>query len=351
VRKRKHWRRQATVRADAEPRQAEAQTGAAATATGKVSFARRAAGWRGIVLDLAVVAANLFLLAPLARLLRAGGQGFLAPTQDWGKNVSPTVGWLFLSVFAAHALGAYLKRLPRQARLSAQKAGGEVARPAQEAARLTGVSERTRRRRLLQLAPRMQRSPKNFVVVVVCALLLAHFFIFMSLLFTGWQSTPLDSWSPLFGHKPGDSSFREFIVRFVLIVGVMPLPTFLVALSLGGGADADDAAPPPATWRAHWATELLADLFLYFSIIVLTLVLNVLIAPRFASAQALPDATFGDVLASLVPLALAFSIIYLPPRLVYLVEDYKSLPAWLTILLALLTLAYRTFFPDQTFAW
>jgi hypothetical protein len=60
--------------------------------------------------------------------------------------------------------------------------------------------------------------------------------------------------------------------------------------------------------------------------------------------------TLGDVLASLIPLALAFSIIYLPPRLIYLAEDYKAPVTWLTILLALLALAYRTFFP-AAFGW
>jgi hypothetical protein len=48
---------------------------------------------------------------------------------------------------------------------------------------------------------------------------------------------------------------------------------------------------------------------------------------------------------------LAFLILYLPPRLIYLAEDYRSPRAWLTILLALVTLAYRTFFPDRIFSW
>jgi hypothetical protein len=90
---------------------------------------------------------------------------------------------------------------------------------------------------------------------------------------------------------------------------------------------------------------------LYYSIIVLTLILHVLIAPRFVNVEGLAGWTIGNVLASLVPLALAFSIFYLPPRLIYLAEDYKSPWAWLTILLALLSLAYRTFFPDMTSAW
>jgi hypothetical protein len=284
-----------------------------------------------------VVVGNLFLLAPLARVLRAGGQGFLGPRGDEPGAVSSVVGWLFLSVFAAHAVGAYLKRLPRQARLSARSTGGELAHAG---ARLSGVSERMRRRRLSEIIRPRASSPNKLIVGVVCALLVAHFFIFMSLLFTGWQSTPLESWSPLFGHNPANSSVRETLVRFVLIIFIMLLPTFLVAIGLGGDGEA-----PPASWRTHWATELLADLLLYFSIVVITLILNVLVAPRFANGQGLADSSFGDVLASLIPLALAFSILYLPPRLVYLTEDYRKPLAWLTILLALLSLAYRTFLP------
>jgi hypothetical protein len=347
VKKRKYWLRPAKKR-EAAPEEADAQAEDAVPSPVKVAAVGRGARWRGVVLDLTVVVGNLFLLAPLARVLRAGGQGFLAGEADARNGVSPTVGWLFLAVFAAHVVGAYLKRLPRQARLAARSGGEELAGPG---ARLSGISERTRRRRLSQLMPRRTWSPNKLLVGVVCALLLGHFFIFMSLLFTGWQSTALESWSPLFGHRLANSAFVEFLVRFVLIVGIMPLPTLLVALSLGGDAATADVALPPPLWRTHWLTELLADLLLYFSIVVITLILNVLVAPRFAAGQGLADSSLGDVLASLVPLALAFSILYLPPRLIYLAEDYNKPLAWLTILLALLSLAYRTFFPAQGFAW
>jgi hypothetical protein len=79
--------------------------------------------------------------------------------------------------------------------------------------------------------------------------------------------------------------------------------------------------------------------------------MNVLIAPRFVSIGGDAGRTLGDVLASLVPLALAFSIIYLPPRFIYLADDCKAPATWLAILLALLTLAYRTFFPGNVFTW
>jgi hypothetical protein len=346
MKKNRRWKRQTAVHVAAKLQQTGAPSSAAAPVSSKILPTPSSANWRGMALDFAVIAANLFLLAPLARLLRAGGQAFLTPGRTVGGDVSPAVGWLFLSVFGAHTLGAYLKRLPRQARLSGVAADDAADRSMSSEASLTGVSERTRRRRLQQLAPKWSPQPNKLFIGIVCGLLLAHFFIFLMLLFSGWQSTWLNDWSPLFGSKPADNTYAAFFVRFILIIFILPLPTALVLVGLSTGGDA-----PPATWRTHWATELLADLLLYFSIIVLTLILHVLIAPRFVNVEGLAGWTVGNVLASLVPLALAFSIFYLPPRLIYLAEDYRSPWAWLTILLALLSLAYRTFFPDMTSSW
>jgi hypothetical protein len=278
---------------------------------GRVAAITSRASWRGVILDLIVVAANLFLVAPLARLLRAGGQTFLSTGQNNNAIVSPAVGWLFLSVFAAHAVGAFLKRLPRRARVSASPLP----------------------------------TPNKLLVFVACVLLLFHFAIFLLLLDSGWQGSGLEDWVSVFGKGGGadESPFFAFLVRFALIIFILPLPTFLAALAAFNDGDA-----PPASWRTHWATEFFADLLLYFSIIVLTVIMNVLIAPRFVSIGGDAGRTLGDVLASLVPLALAFSIIYLPPRFIYLAEDYRAPATWLTILLALLTLAYRTFFPDAS---
>ncbi|HEV7858867.1 MAG TPA: hypothetical protein VGO91_09585 [Pyrinomonadaceae bacterium] len=336
-----------------ETQQTKAKDGEALPPTRKVSLTTPLAGGRGIALDLTVIAANLFLLAPLARLLRAEGQGFLAPGPAWSKPVSPTVGRLFLSVFAAHALGAYLKRLPRQARLAPPDAEGETD-PA-SISQTGPVYVSTRRRRLQQLWPR-SAPPHKILIGIVLSLLLFHFFIFLMLLFAGWQGTGLESWVSIVGKaQHEESAFIGFLVRFVLVCFILPLPTALVAWSLRvePGSPSLNIEPDlqPSTWRTHWATELLADLLLYFSIIVLTVILNVLIAPRFMSVEGSAGWTLGNMLASLVPMALAFSIFYLPPRLIYLAEDYKSPVAWLTILLALMSLAYNTFFAGQAFSW
>lgn len=268
---------------------------------------------RGIALDVVVVVCNLFLLAPLARVLRAGGQGFLAAGKDPGWIVSPDVGWLFLSAFSAYAVGIGLKRAARPARLNALASGGS--RPA-----------------------------SSVLVFAVCALLVFHFFIFLALLVTGWQSTALETFSPLFGSGTAGYGFFNFVVRFVVFIFVLPLPTGLTMFWIFVRREAPgSSAVPAAASLARPAVELVGDLLLYFSVVVITLILNVLIAPRFVNGAS--AWTAGGALVSVVPLALAFSIFYLPPRLVYLAEDYRSPLAWLTILLALLSLAFRTFFP------
>ena len=323
--------------------QATARGVAASSPAGRVAPTKpRRRSWRGILLDLTIIVTNLFLIAPLARLLRAGGQAFLSTGSG---RVSPVVGRLFLYVFAAHALGAFLKRLPREARLAARPGDGTGAR----AESLDDTPPREGRRRLRKLAP-PPTTPGKLLVGVACVLLLFHFTIFLLLLYAGWQGAGLDDWISVFGEGGGGdgSPFFAFLVRLVLICFVLPLPTALAALATFGVGEGD---APPTSWRTHWATELFADLLLYFSIAVLTVIMNVLIAPRFVGVASGEGQTFGDVLASLIPMALAFSIIYLPPRLIYLAEDYKVPVTWLTIMLALLSLAYRTFFRGDAFTW
>ena len=202
------------------------------------------------------------------------------------------------------------------------------------------------RARLNALASGAYRPASRALVFGVCALLVFHFFIFLTLLVTGWQSTALETFSPLFGSAAAGNGFFNFVVRFVVFIFVLPLPTGLTVVALFAGRDAPgSSAAPAATSLARPVVELVGDVLLYFSVVVITLILNVLIAPRFLNVNGASAWTAGSALVSVVALALAFSIFYLPPRLVYLAQDYRSPLAWLTILLALLSLAFRTFFP------
>ncbi|HZT58015.1 MAG TPA: hypothetical protein VFA21_05235 [Pyrinomonadaceae bacterium] len=304
--------------------------------------------WRGIALDLAVIVCNLFLLAPLARLLREGGQGFLAPGKDVDWKVSSSVGWLFLSVFAAYTVGVFLKRAARQARLDASAAGAQTVSADSARAGGSGASSPARMRRPRGISAGDYRRAKNVLVFAVCALLLFHFFIFMTLLTVGWQSTGLENFSPLFGSSTAGNSYFNFFVRFVLLIFILPLPTGLTLYYISVVSDVPAPSDSPrSTLLANPAVEIAADLLLYFSVVVITLILNVLLAPRFVNVEGAAGLTLDGVITTLIPLALAFSAFYLPPRLVYLAEDYRSPLAWLMILLALLSLAYRTFFPDN----
>src|SRR5947209_15551618 len=91
MKKSQRWKRQTAHRDDAEPRQTEAEVGDAAHVSESVPASRFSLNWRGITLDIVVVAANLFLLAPLARVLREGGAVFFAARGDAGQQVGSDV--------------------------------------------------------------------------------------------------------------------------------------------------------------------------------------------------------------------------------------------------------------------
>jgi hypothetical protein len=347
MKKSQRWKRQAAHRDAAVSPKEETEVTNAARVRAREPAAWLSRNWRGIALDLAVVACNLFLLAPLARVLREGGQRFLAPGKDIGWKVSPEVGWLFLSVFAAYTVGVILKRSARQARLNSLWAGAGVDADTSQAGG-AGAPSPAIRRRLRGISGGAYGRANKVLVFAACTLLLFHFFIFLVLLITGWQSTGLESFSPLFGSGTAGNSYFNFFVRFVLFIFVLPLPTGLTLYYISAEPSAPDPSASNApTLLANPAAEFVADLLLYFSVVVITLVMNVLVAPRFVNVEGASGWTLDNVFASLIPLALAFTVFYLPPRLVYLAEDYRTPAAWLTITLALLTLAYRTFFPGN----
>jgi hypothetical protein len=347
MKKSQRWKRQAAHRDAAVSPGAETKDGNVAQVRAREPASWLSRNWRGIALDLVVVVCNLFLLAPLARVLREGGQRFLAPGKDVGWKVSPEVGWLFLSAFATYAVGIILKRAARQARLNSLWAGAGIGGADTSQAGGAGASAVARRRPRGISGGGYGRANK-VLVFAVCTLLLFHFFIFMTLLITGWQSTGLESFSPLFGSGTAGNSYFNFFVRFILFIFILPLPTGLTLYYISAEPSAPDPSASNApTLLANPAAEFVADLLLYFSVVVITLVMNVLVAPRFVNVEGVSGWTLDNVFASLIPLALAFTVFYLPPRLVYLAEDYRTPAAWLTIMLALLTLAYRTFFPGN----
>lgn len=97
--------------------------------------------------------------------------------------------------------------------------------------------------------------------------------------------------------------------------------------------------PPEPDWRNSREVEIVADLCLFAYMLVNLAVWNTLTAGANTPAAGLGDLfsrALGFVLMS--PVLLLF---YLPPRLLFLVEDYKYRATWLSMTLAVAPVAYR----------
>jgi hypothetical protein len=100
--------------------------------------------------------------------------------------------------------------------------------------------------------------------------------------------------------------------------------------------------PPPPDWRNSRAVEVAADLCLFAYMLVNLAVWNTLTAGANAPAAGVGDLlsrALGFVLVS--PVVLLF---YLPPRLLFLVEDYRYRATWISMTLAIAPVAYRLIF-------
>jgi hypothetical protein len=99
---------------------------------------------------------------------------------------------------------------------------------------------------------------------------------------------------------------------------------------------------PTADWRNSRAVETVADVFLFANMLV-----NLAIWFTLTAGSNLPVSGVGDLFSRslgfiiLSPVVLLF---YLPPRLLFLVEDYKYRATWLSMMLAIAPVAYRVIF-------
>jgi hypothetical protein len=97
--------------------------------------------------------------------------------------------------------------------------------------------------------------------------------------------------------------------------------------------------PPEPDWRNSHAVEIVADLCLFAYMLVNLAVWNTVTAGSNVRAASVGDVfsrALGFVLLS--PVILLF---YLPPRLLFLVEDYKYPATWISMTLAIAPVAYR----------
>ena len=97
--------------------------------------------------------------------------------------------------------------------------------------------------------------------------------------------------------------------------------------------------PPQPDWRNSREVETLADLCLFAYMLVNLAVWNTVTAGSNIRAAGVGDAVsraLGFIILS--PVILLF---YLPPRILFLVEDYKYPATWITMTLAIAPVAYR----------
>ncbi|HZT59896.1 MAG TPA: hypothetical protein VFA21_14895 [Pyrinomonadaceae bacterium] len=97
--------------------------------------------------------------------------------------------------------------------------------------------------------------------------------------------------------------------------------------------------PPAPDWRDSREVETFADLFLFAYMLVNLAVWNTVTAGSNIRAEGIGDAVeraMGFVIMS--PVILLF---YLPPRILFLVEDYKYPATWVSMTLAVAPVAYR----------
>lgn len=123
--------------------------------------------------------------------------------------------------------------------------------------------------------------------------------------------------------------------------GIMVLVFFLsmIPSALVWRAMTPYKKPPEPNWRNSHAVEIFADLCLFAYMLVNLAVWNTVTSGSNVRASGLGDIlsrALGFVLMS--PVLLLF---YIPPRLLFLVEDYKYPATWISMTLAVAPVAYR----------
>ena len=232
--------------------------------------------YRGLLFDLAVFVVNVFLIRLLTRAI--GPLLSLTFLSD-DPQASRTLLIITSAAFAAQLIGAGLKRRPLQARLLAQRNGGE--------------------------------SPLSCLVILHFALTLVTSAGIIALLL------------------PKASGGVMVLVFFLSMI-----PTALVWRAM-----TPYKTPPKPDWRNSRHVENVADLCLFAYMLVNLAIWNTLTAGSAARATGVGDLlsrALGFILLS--PVILLF---YLPPRLLFLVEDYRYPATWISMTLAVAPVAYR----------
>ena len=237
-----------------------------------------APGRRGLWFDAAVLAGNLFLLGPITELAKSADE------------VNPRLGLLLIAAAILYAIGVGFKRQPLQARISAAK------------------------------LPPMG----DGITIVFFVLMVMHLGLFMLCAMVGAEmihGMPIGG-SPMGRWQVVESAGLVILglAPTVMTVGVMLKPRM-----------------PPELSHSFARRELLADLLLYASCMIILAWWNGSLAELFAGVEA----SLPMRLLLIVLITVPFSMFYLAPRIPFLLEDHRDRWTWLTILLAMLPLVVR----------
>ena len=240
-----------------------------------------APGRRGLWFDAAILAGNIFLLGPMTELVRSA------------NDFNPRFGILLIVAAILYAMGAGFKRGPLQARMAAAKS-----------------------------------SPMGAgMMIVFFVLMVMHLGLFLLCAMAGVEM--------IHGMVIGGAPMGRWqVVENVglVILGVAPT-VMTIGVMLRTRAPRE---PSPALDRR----ELVADLLLYASCMIILAWWNGTFVELFAGVQA----GLAMRILLLVLVTVPFSIFYLAPRIVFLIEDYRCPGTWLGVLVVMLPLAMRLVF-------
>lgn len=120
----------------------------------------------------------------------------------------------------------------------------------------------------------------------------------------------------------------------IAAAGLAVIPTYLVYQALTPVRRAE-----PHSWLDSPKVEWVADLFLLTYVIANTMFFNLV-----SGFQASPPASFEEVVNHLLSLFAVLVIVllwYLPPRLLFLIEDFKDSAAWIRIGVVMAPIAFH----------
>jgi len=242
---------------------------------------------RGTRFDLGILAANLLCVPWLAARMAA---------------FDAAAGALLVGAWGALSLGAFLKRVPLQARLARRREGAGSGESDGCTARETPIS----------------------LHIAVFVLLVMLWGLGAALLAAGGEALQ------------GDAGVEEGNPGALLgaLAGWLPAALFTAALVAPAGGRT-------SPWRARPGTELAADLLLGLGAVIALGWWEGAFAPELAGIE--PEIWLLRPLA-VVLVTVPFALFYLAPRLLFLAEDARTPRAWLTVPLAMLPLAWRIVF-------